>query len=168
MKQSGFTLIELVIVVIILGILSATAIPKFMDLQSDARISVLDGIKGEVKSLNNQIYAMQGLDYIVQRSNDTNESHTFFDANKDGIQDTSDDSDEWNLIYYYLDNTDVIKAITFSSDLTEEESNNMYEYYIGYDLDGDESVSDDNCYFLYYQATAADDEPEYSIESSGC
>lgn len=36
-KQSGFTLIELVIVIIILGILSVTAIPKFLDLQGDAR-----------------------------------------------------------------------------------------------------------------------------------
>ncbi|MCE2596040.1 type II secretion system GspH family protein [Motilimonas cestriensis] len=44
-KQSGFTLIELVIVIIVLGILAATAAPKFIDLQSDAKKSALNGLK---------------------------------------------------------------------------------------------------------------------------
>lgn len=49
-KQAGFTLIELVVVIVILGILAATAAPKFMDLQSDARISALNGLKGAISS----------------------------------------------------------------------------------------------------------------------
>ncbi|MBM7073074.1 prepilin-type N-terminal cleavage/methylation domain-containing protein [Shewanella sp. 202IG2-18] len=40
-KQQGFTLIELVVVIIILGILAVTAAPKFINLQSDARKSAL-------------------------------------------------------------------------------------------------------------------------------
>ena len=49
-KQNGFTLIELVVVIVILGILAATAAPKFMDLQKDARISAVNGLAGAIKS----------------------------------------------------------------------------------------------------------------------
>lgn len=56
-RQSGFTLIELVVVIVILGILAATAAPKFMNLQSDARISALNGLKASVKSASAMIYS---------------------------------------------------------------------------------------------------------------
>ena len=45
-KQAGFTLIELVIVIIILGILAVTAAPKFLNLQDDARYSAAQGVAG--------------------------------------------------------------------------------------------------------------------------
>jgi MSHA pilin protein MshA len=56
-RQSGFTLIELVVVIVILGILAATAAPKFMNLQGDARISALSGLKGAVKSAVSMTYS---------------------------------------------------------------------------------------------------------------
>ena len=48
--QQGFTLIELVMVIVILGVLAATAIPKFVDLKSDARLAALDGVRGALSS----------------------------------------------------------------------------------------------------------------------
>jgi MSHA pilin protein MshA len=49
-KEKGFTLIELVMVIVILGILAAFALPRFADLGGDARSSSLQGLAGAVKS----------------------------------------------------------------------------------------------------------------------
>lgn len=59
LKKTGFTLLELIMVIIILGILAAVAIPKYADLQSQAEVSAERGVVGGVRAGISIYYANQ-------------------------------------------------------------------------------------------------------------
>lgn len=58
-KPAGFTLIELVIVIVILGILAAAALPRFSDLSTDARVAAVNGLAGSLRSAASVAHATQ-------------------------------------------------------------------------------------------------------------
>ncbi|MEZ8096994.1 type II secretion system protein [Photobacterium swingsii] len=56
MTNKGFTLIELIVTIVVLGILAVTAAPKFMNIQGDARKATLSGVEGALKSSVGIVY----------------------------------------------------------------------------------------------------------------
>ncbi len=60
-QQQGFTLIELIIVIVILGILAVTAAPRFIDIQSDARKETMQGVRAALQGSTQLVYAKSAI-----------------------------------------------------------------------------------------------------------
>ncbi|QIR89678.1 prepilin-type N-terminal cleavage/methylation domain-containing protein [Vibrio diabolicus] len=67
-RQGGFTLIELVVVIVILGILAVTAAPRFLNLQSDARESALQGLKGAIDGASGIVFGKSAIEGIETKA----------------------------------------------------------------------------------------------------
>ena len=105
-KQNGFTLIELIVVIVILGILSITAAPKFLNIQSDAKVAAFSGLKGAMDSAASMPYAksvIKGADSEPYSFiEDIRTSFGYPDASEEGIGNAviglSQDDGDWELV----------------------------------------------------------------------
>ena len=155
-QQSGFTLIELVAVIVLLGILSVTALPKFVNLQTDARSSTLDGVKAAMQGASTQVYAkalIAGVEAIAEGATAkvvVNGGDVFLD-------------------FGYPINTAMEGLLDLSGDLTvDTTANNRVR--IGF-LRGAATLAAGDCYQEYLQATQAGgviSAPTYTEDYSGC
>ena len=63
--DQGFTMIELIVVIVIIGILAAIAVPRFMDLQGQAQRSVRDGLTSNLRSAATLAYAQAAVNNTI-------------------------------------------------------------------------------------------------------
>ncbi|MEI8611233.1 type II secretion system protein [Enterovibrio sp. Hal110] len=61
-RQGGFTLIEMIVVIVILGILAVSAAPRFLNFQDDARAAALQGLKGAIDSAAGIVYGRAAIE----------------------------------------------------------------------------------------------------------
>ncbi|GAM67507.1 MSHA pilin protein mshA [Vibrio sp. JCM 19236] len=157
-KQGGFTLIELVVVIVILGILAVTAAPRFLNLQSDARESSLEGLKGAMAGAGSIVYgkaAIEGVETDPSESLEDGTTLTFGypTADEDGIvavvQGLEDDS-EW----VYASDTAVSAGLVAT---LASSSTNV-----------DTEIKDTNCYVSYQEAASSVATPSIDVINTGC
>lgn len=99
-QQGGFTLIELIMVIVILGILAAFALPKFADFSGDARYSTIKGALGSVRSASAIVHSAALAKNLSAGSGDT--------VDLEGT--------EIELIYGYATEDSILLAAQLSSD----------------------------------------------------
>lgn len=81
--SSGFTLIELVVVIALLGILAAFAIPRFASLEREARIATTQGLAGSVRgaaAMAHSLFLAQGINPVTMEGIPVNLTNGYPDA----------------------------------------------------------------------------------------
>ncbi|MGE6108697.1 prepilin-type N-terminal cleavage/methylation domain-containing protein [Aeromonas sobria] len=141
-KQAGFTLIELVIVIIILGILAVTAAPKFLNLQDDAKVAAAQGVQAAVSSSAQLVYSKAALEGIEREAS--------------GAIDSSDGT-SIDVVYGYPAATDtgIKNAVTIDGSWSGQVSGSAYVF----------STSSSKCTVNY---TAASETSAASTTLAGC
>jgi MSHA pilin protein MshA len=175
-KQSGFTLIELIVVIVILGILAAFALPRFVNMKSEANIAVLESIGGAILSAANLVHT-KALVLGVQ-----DQEKTEIDLDGDGVEDI-----EIRFGYPtasraasgFSDPNNLFNAMEsgFSSDLAwgTDAPPASFVLITTSNIQGSSggkvnrnAIEDTNCYLRYKRAASAGASPTISYFTDGC
>lgn len=162
-KQQGFTLVELVIVIVILGILAVTAAPKFLNLAGDAKAGTLEAVKASLQSANSVIYSKA---ILQNKQNDASDTVTESTASGGTVA----------VVYGYvaataeavnavLDTDENFVAGKVAADVTDVAKTTDVVIY-----PKDKALptsATDACVLVYTPATSTT-KPQYTVVSGGC
>lgn len=180
-SSDGFTLLELIIVILLLGILGAVAAPRLLGLSSDARTAVMHGLKGALKDAANLVYAQALLAGVEESASAS--------VIIDGV--------EVELAYGYPQSKLLPSNGYFEDDLvawmgldaavySDNDANNTTEWLLTDDVIGTDGITLDGsangtavgiilnsyqnafCGVTYYESTQAGEAPTITLYDSGC
>lgn len=162
----GFTLIELIIVIVILGILAVVAAPRFINLSSDSNVAVLEGVGSAMLGGANLVYAKA----IIQ--NVEAEAIGNLDLDGDGIEDIS------TVFGYPSGNrtTGIANAVDLGDDWAYSDIFPGSALHVARSsLAGFSGISNNNipitktkCYLTYRPPSSAGDPPTITFVTDGC
>jgi MSHA pilin protein MshA len=180
-KQQGFTLIELVVVIIILGILAVTAAPKFMNLQGDAYKSTLSGLKASLQGANTLVYSKAAIAGDEKSPTGTIDiAGTIAASDADDTVTSAAKADDVSIAYGYLqaDKDSLTAALQIDADWTivagtDATAAVLYQTSSPYAAAGEAPASGGtatdavNCHLEYTPATSSA-LPIYTLVTDGC
>lgn len=171
-NNQGFTLIELIIVIVILGILAVTAAPRFLDLAGDARASTLQALEGATRGASSIVYSKS----IVETESNIEKTasaapavegiltHRGYPTAQDLNEALTLEADEWTIV---LDNgtaADATSAVIFPRDLNVTAATVAVS-------GTPRRVTTANipaCYVIYTESAAANTAPVIDSVTGGC
>lgn len=165
--QTGFTIVELIALIIILGILFATAVPKLINLRAEANISGLQSMGTLILSNANLVNSKSFIKGLQ------NQAKTDLDIDEDGVNDVE-------IVYGYpsghrINGIPKLMGADFSTEWTWSANASNTTFWLTTAKLGKRSglyvnntaVQASNCYILYTQATNSM-KPKISYVTSGC
>lgn len=180
--QSGFTLIELIIVIVILGILSVVAAPRFIDIQSDAQGAVLEGVSAALSGANQLVFAkaiLQDQEDLEEGSVDLGNSESVatrygYIAFTDNVYSGASLSSILNIdLCHHLNGDDSCASdgsTQFIYDIDTISGVNLVRIFPGSLADSDRGPDNDQieCRLDYRMPINSDDSPSYEVFANEC
>jgi MSHA pilin protein MshA len=168
-QQRGFTLIELIIVIVILGILAVTAAPKFIDIQGDATASTLKGVRAALQGGSQLVYAKSAIASIQRDATGSIDTGgqtvpTIFGYPSASVTSTNiagwvDIGTDFTLVVGDATTTDTPAAGTFA--IRPTGGNPTIDYTVT-------AESGNSCHVLYTESSAVGVAPLVTMVTGGC
>lgn len=168
-KQNGFTLVELILVIIILGALAVVAAPRFIDVSSDANLASIKGMKSVLDSASDLVYARSEIRGVAQ------DVSANIDIDSDGTNDV--------MVVFGYPTDDLNTGITQAMGLDFEEqwawailtspqrlaltTANLSQTGAGAQTDNT-NITNSNCYLTYQAPNSAGNQPNIELITTGC